>query len=61
MSFCVLFALIFMSVGSYEKQTQAEKCHTEASIGITGLTFARIGFQSSNYVRDEKLKLFVFD
>jgi hypothetical protein len=45
-SFCVLFALIFMPVGSYEKENQAEKGHTEASIGITGLTFDRTGFQS---------------
>jgi hypothetical protein len=36
----------FMSVGSYEKENQAEKGHTIASIDITGLTFAGTGFQS---------------
>jgi hypothetical protein len=34
-----------MSVGSYEKENEAENGHTEASIDITGLTSARIGFQ----------------
>ena len=57
----LLFALIFMSVGSYEKENQAEKGHTESSIGLTGWTFARMGFQFWYFVSDEKQKLLVCD